>query len=270
MLVVEATINAYSFSLQSKNIFRFLFHEKKVSDVYVFQWYDNIIVSVGQDYSYVKKMPRVAAKMISQQLNIRLEIFDGGMNLFVEENLVDSIKDSLINIPEESNFRLKLGDFSSLRRGWVGEISNLNISYIGASSIGPGSLFKAEFNSKEKSVKNIIFSDKNILVIPNYPVFYDRELFVLPYFKLNAKYFFDFFINFLGFIPFGFFIMFFVMISTKNYLSSFFISILVVFMMSFFVEFVQSWLPTRTSSALDLLLNVFGGFLGCFFVPKKI
>jgi glycopeptide antibiotics resistance protein len=73
----------------------------------------------------------------------------------------------------------------------------------------------------------------------------------------------DVIINLCGFIPLGFFLVaLFAEVSPMARLQAVGAAIAIGFALSFGIELVQAWIPSRSSSLLDLLLNVAGSGLG--------
>jgi hypothetical protein len=79
----------------------------------------------------------------------------------------------------------------------------------------------------------------------------------------NRSLAFDVVLNLLGFMPLGF-----AGAATLSHskfgagLKSMLLVVAFCFITSLLIEFLQSWMPTRNSSGLDLLLNTIGAFLG--------
>jgi glycopeptide antibiotics resistance protein len=84
------------------------------------------------------------------------------------------------------------------------------------------------------------------------------------YFKLDKSFISDVIINLVGFIPFGFLLISF--LPKKALLQKWFLIFIVVASVSFFVslsiEYLQIYLPQRSSSAIDLIVNTLGGIIG--------
>ena len=73
----------------------------------------------------------------------------------------------------------------------------------------------------------------------------------------------DIAVNILGFIPFGFcFFLHRRSVKPRRLLANFVFVVLVGALVSLTIEIIQAWLPSRTSSATDLLTNIFGALLG--------
>lgn len=71
----------------------------------------------------------------------------------------------------------------------------------------------------------------------------------------------DVFINIAGFIPFGFF-LFSYLLSTRLNNRAGFVAIIVGALVSLITEVLQWYLPTRSSSSVDVITNIFGTALG--------
>ena len=73
----------------------------------------------------------------------------------------------------------------------------------------------------------------------------------------------DVVVNFCGFIPFGFFLVaLLATVTPVSKLAVFATTIAVGFTLSFGIELAQAWIPSRSSSLLDLMLNVVGVGVG--------
>jgi len=263
-LVLDTIIKPYSGSLQSRNILRLSFKGAADNNIYIFQWKSNVIASFGRDYNFKKKLPRISGKLKKAKQNVKFKILNGSMKLYLDGYLVDEIRDISIRLPEKNSFRLKLGEYSSLRRSWFGEMSYLSVFLIDNFKVNTKPIIKYDFVAN-KVHKNDPESDiKNKLIIPENPIFFDREFLAFPGIdmKFNFLFFSDVFVNIAGFIPFGAFLMFFSLINKKNQFFSILCITVLGFIVSLSIEYAQSWMPVRSSSGLDLLLNTSGAMLG--------
>jgi glycopeptide antibiotics resistance protein len=103
------------------------------------------------------------------------------------------------------------------------------------------------------------------LEIPSRIQIFERNILALPWkeFRFKRSFFLDIIINLVGFIPFGF-----VLIALLIRLGGIFekhdvfITVALCFMVSLSIEILQSWIPSRSSHMLDLLLNTLGGLTG--------
>jgi hypothetical protein len=90
-------------------------------------------------------------------------------------------------------------------------------------------------------------------------------------FRFDKYYFADVVINFVGFIPLGFFLSLFlsVVVSTGTRRKSLLLTIAICFVISLGIELAQVYIPTRSSQLSDLILNTLGGALGGFLVKRQ-
>jgi len=79
---------------------------------------------------------------------------------------------------------------------------------------------------------------------------------------------FDIFINFLAYLPLGFLLVL-ALQSRLSIRSALTVSALTGFALSLAMEAVQMYLPTRTSSTLDILINGLGGLTGAFIAARQ-
>jgi len=93
----------------------------------------------------------------------------------------------------------------------------------------------------------------------------DKKILSLTWEELNfdSRFIQDIIINFAGFIPLGF-----VLIATFIKAGGFFkkygilITLVSGFTVSLTIEFLQAWIPSRSSDILDLIFNTLGTLLG--------
>lgn len=90
----------------------------------------------------------------------------------------------------------------------------------------------------------------------------------------TSFHFSDVAINFLGFLPLGYFMMTYLISGKENQRLVFLvvITVAICFAISFFIEYVQFYLPGRASSVVDLLFNGLGALCGsiCCFIEVRI
>lgn len=261
---IEAIIKPYSSSLQSRNIFRVLLPNAK-SEIYIFQWNNKLIASWGKDYNYKRKKPRVSVELKMGWQKVKLDVLNQSMKLYIQGDVVDIVDSPLIQLPKKSDFVLKIGD-SSLRRSWNGGVSYLAIAGHTGKNMNLQTIFEYDARKFEILADRRILNKENNLVIPEYPIFFDRELLVFPGIDIKPSFvaISDVFINIIGFMPSGFILMLIMMINKKPIIISLTSVFFFGFLLSFLIEYTQSWLPVRSSSGLDLLLNTLGAILGAF------
>ncbi|HLV33196.1 MAG TPA: VanZ family protein [Chitinispirillaceae bacterium] len=81
-------------------------------------------------------------------------------------------------------------------------------------------------------------------------------------FRFNHSYISDVIVNLLGFIPFGALLCYLLFIRMNSCVKSVAVSGLICAFISFTIEFLQIYLPFRSSQLSDLILNTLGGLIG--------
>ena len=81
-------------------------------------------------------------------------------------------------------------------------------------------------------------------------------------FRFNHSYISDIIVNLLGFIPFGALLCYLLFIRMNSCVKSVVVSGLICAFISFTIEFLQIYLPFRSSQLSDLILNTLGGLIG--------
>ena len=84
-------------------------------------------------------------------------------------------------------------------------------------------------------------------------------------YSFNISFIVDTIVNLIGFIPFGF-ILFATLIRVGGAFEKHGVLMTVAFcfLVSLALEILQAWMPSRSSSMLDLVLNTLGGWMGAF------
>ena len=72
-------------------------------------------------------------------------------------------------------------------------------------------------------------------------------------------------VNFFGFMPFGFLLATIFGKSLRSNWKVFLATTATGFLLSFMIELIQAWMPSRDSSQLDVLMNTCGTLLGAWF-----
>lgn len=268
-----------SSSRKTRFLFRFGSNFNPDNTLNVFFWKNQLIVNVGNDFSYKKKSPRVSAYLENKKYNIDILVAKSFMSLYVEKQLLKTIRFSNNNgfYFHSADLDVILGGHLVSEKSWRGDLFSLSFSEI----LGGAPNIKDDLNILlAKSVYTFNFDQVDIdnyypdfisgakLVLPKYPVKYQRELLRYTSFMdvMNAVTVVDIVVNFCWFFLLS--ILLFLCLKSFGFSlnSSFFLSFLFSFSLSLLIEYLQSWLPMRDSSARDLLLNSTGGFLGSVFI----
>jgi VanZ family protein len=263
-------------------------HNGKDSDqLLVGQWLSWLIVMNGDDYAHNKKTKRIAVNADSPSPIARfVTITTGkaGTLVYFDGKPVGANKALILKMPTEEKTRLTLGNSIYGKHPWRGDIYGLaiydypissqeaklhfnrwakNMSFSFAGNAHPSLLYL--FDEME-GTRVLDHAGRNRdLEIPLRMQVLKRESLAPPRYNFTFSIFFikDTIINFVGFIPFGF-----ILVATllrygaaiKKH--AFLITVVFCFFVSFSLEILQAWIPSRSSSMLDLVLNTLGGFAG--------
>lgn len=264
------------------------------------QWRSWFIVMNGDDYAYRRKIKRIsvdAANPASTSPQARLITItttnDDGTKIYFDGNLVRTQKDLTLKIPPGGDTRLLVGNSVYGRHPWQGEIYGLAIYRYPLSSQKAAIHFDRwaenktfEFAIDDRPSLLYLFDEmgdikamdhsggNHHLQIPPRMHVLKTEILAPPWkhFKLNRMFGIDIIINLFGFMPFGFILYaIFIRLGGAFEKQGVLITVAICFSISFALEIVQGWIPSRSSHMLDLLLNTLGGWMGalsCMFFAK--
>ncbi len=150
-----------------------------------------------------------------------------------------------------------IGNSVSGKHGWNGELYSLKIYN--------HPLSKQKSTNFEKKEQFSFSGGEYTLTIPERFSPLKKNILTPPWIDLcfNSSYFYDVIINFVGFLAFGLLIG---VLGIQNGLRkshSLIISFLLCALISFTIELLQPFLPSRSSQLSDLILNILGGVCGC-------
>lgn len=109
--------------------------------------------------------------------------------------------------------------------------------------------------------------NQNLKIPARVPILEKRFL-TAPWsgFRFNRKSVEDVILNIVGFIPLGFVLVaLFVGSAGKISKQSVIITVAICFAISLMIEILQAWIPTRSSSMLDVMMNTLGSMTGVLF-----
>jgi hypothetical protein len=133
-------------------------------------------------------------------------------------------------------------------------------------SEGPRPIALYRFDERQKGSAYNHSDTKEHLLIPATFKIIQKSILASPFkeFRLKRSYLKDVVINIMGFVPFGFFMCAYLYMgkSGSGRRSIYLATILMGGGMSLVIELLQVYLPTRTSSGTDLVVNVLGTALG--------
>ncbi len=253
----------------------------------IWQWGNAIIVMNGDDYDYSKKLPRVSAiEALTPGKAAFVTITSGapGTRLFLNGSLAGENKNWKLTIPDDDKkLRLILGNSVYGKNGWEGEIYGVKL-YGGAAPPErvkreyDRSLHQGHFSPDLTDDVQFLYSFSNYedhltpdqtgrnqpLQLPSRMVVLKKAFLSSPaHFNPNQSFLTDVFLNLCGFIPLG--AVAYCWLGRSKIVSKRYETVVVVtfcFLLSLCMEMLQAWLPGRTSSSLDLILNTMGAWLG--------
>ena len=254
----------------------------------ILQYNQSLIIMNGDDYNYRQRRPRIVGRdVLSNAENLHVVVTSGeqGTHLYVNGIKAAGRKDWRLSIPNQAKpLQLVIGNNIYARLGWTGSVHGLAILKEAISADlamrhhdrwAAGKKFdylKAAdtmllYTFEEKS--DHAFFDKSgnnhTLEVPVHLKALQKIFLVLPDkdFHLNQAVVKDMLINVLGFIPIGMvfygFLQRFFGLNAKFHLLT---AITLCVLLSISIEIAQAWIPIRTSSLTDLVLNTLGGWLG--------
>lgn len=257
------------------------------------QWKSNLIIRStsknNANYKIHKGLKEIGIGNIfklDEKLFLTITSDNEATSVYLNGKLVKSFpKFSLISINKAQSGRLLLGNSSSGKNPWKGNLFGLTIynqsltekevvqNYVMTSQLEPkpssirkGLIAKYLFDEHiGTSAKNSFREQYNLSIPEVFKRFEKKDFLLSPWIKyerdgLNIK---DIIVNVIGFIPFSFFFSAF-LFNLKNFsmYGAQFITLLLGGGTSLVIELLQFQIPTRTSSLTDLTSNIFGTILG--------
>ncbi len=252
------------------------------------QWLSSIVFMNGNDYENKKQGKKIwadTADADSNEVFVTVTSGIGGTSVYLNGKFVKKQKDLILKVPEgDSKSRLIIGNSIYGKSSWEGRVRGLAF-YRDVFSGHRAVLHYSEwmkdgnfrFAEKEKPWILYTFDEKtgmtaidhgtgrNNLTIPKRMTVFKKAFLEASVEKLKTDngFIWDFIINLLGFIPFGF-IFSALLFRIRGKFPVYFILIAVCagFLLSLSIESLQAWLPSRSSDAFDLILNTTGALFG--------
>ncbi|MGR9108482.1 MAG: VanZ family protein [Gammaproteobacteria bacterium] len=254
----------------------------------VAQWRDELIVMNGDDYSYERRAPRVAAELkrfLNRPILLAIVTSDSGTQLMVDGEVVGRNKSLQLFVPvDERGSRLTLGNSVNLSNGWSGVLYGFTLiprrltlgelrrdrddwfMWHDLNFLAPEeALVLLHFTNGPSNLIRDLAGSGGDAVLPAWPVPVERSFLADdPTRKgLDRSRLRDVIANLIGFIPFGFALAALLVARRRQSVGSIIVIVtLWGFLVSLGIETVQAWIPTRSSSLLDLLLNTVGATIG--------
>jgi len=257
------------------------------------QWGTSVIVMNGDDYSYRRKLPRISSESILDNDEPHFIGITSGINgtrLFDNGTLVAEKQDVVLRIPTDARkLQLVVGNSVYGNHSWEGTLYRLAFY---DRQLTPAEMMThchgiADQHSTAAEVPDmhrlLLFTfdegqgttvhdrsgNHQPLLLPARPMALKQTFLAPPWsdFYLSKTFVKDMVVNVLGFIPLGAVLYMRLRLSSTpfgRYPAC--ITILLCGGISLVIELAQGWLPNRSSSQLDLILNTFGAGLGVFMV----
>lgn len=264
-------------SKKVKFLLRLKSSNNKKSSFNIFFWKNKLTVNLDDDYEFRYKAPRVVIILDEEKRFLEVVVGKNLISVYLDEKLMGAVNYSSEDFNfESSNYEILLGGNLIGRKSWRGEIFQHSFSALVRDISSPNKSINAldfipiydfKFGHKEGN-EYIDLNSGSELIVPKYPIFYDRVLMRDISFNDFSKKisFFDITVNFFWFFFLS--ILVFLSLLKIGYSSTacFWLSFLLLSFFSLVIEYMQSWLPMRDSSVRDLLLNSIGAGIGSLLV----
>ncbi len=286
---------SYAVADVKKTGFRPLFMLHNGSDhnqLSLWHWGAALIVMNGDDYSYEKKEPRISLKDAARPgERVEFTLTSNTSGTYLYKNGIEVAKNHalVLTLPSgEEKTRLVLGNSIYGRHGWKGELYSIvlynkqlppkELLHLVNHPIDTPHLFMGAkdalllytFKHLDDRYIRDESGNNHALYIPPKPLVIKKTLLAFPgYYSINTHAFYlDIILNLLGFIPLGA-IVYIWLYRTDFSLRAMGPSTLIFcFLLSLFIEISQAWLPARSSSLLDIILNTSGGLIGILVISS--
>lgn len=287
-LTFELAVRAEALKRDRFQILVMLHGGRDTEQLLIGQWRSSLIVMHGNDYSGRRRLKRLVRKNAlpaGVERLITVTSDTSGTRIFIDGHPAARTTSLTLAIPNrEASVTLVAGNSVYARHSWDGDLFGLAIyrqaltprtvakhydqwkrtrDFSMAVSANPDMLYL--FNDRQGPKAFNRMGDTRYLIIPAGVEILKKEILSPPWEneRWGRSYWNDMGLNFLGFIPLGFFLGalrsdFGRAGARRNLL----LCIGLCFMLSLGIELAQAWIPSRSSQMLDLGLNTLGGACG--------
>lgn len=247
------------------------------------QWRSHIIVMNGNDYDYRRKAPRISADiagMSAEPVLATVTTGNGRTRLYLNGRCVIEKKNMTLTIPDARPMRLVMGNSVYGNTSWEGDIYGFAVYPYPLTAADVlnhygGWLKTRDFSFAPVKAPSLLYLfdeapggvalDRSVrhhdLEIPKRMIVFKRQIlaFSPDDLRFSRDVIQDVAFNFAGFVPFG--------LLAAAILSRFqgayerhavVVAVLMGFAVSIAIEVAQAWIPSRSSSLLDLVMNTAG------------
>lgn len=261
LLVEEAASSGF-------HVLAYIGTEDDEQPLIVGQWQSHIIVMQGYDFANKQSLPRLTTnveKWFGQSFELKILLNQNRNVMYVNEEPVSTHSPSTY-ILEKTDTIISIGNTLDGKLGWSGIIQKFSVEHQDTAIIKSTPIANYDFTAliEETQVINSIDGEYDLLVPPvgQFPkALFLNDLKIDNLFQ-NAP--FDLFINFFGFIPLAFCLSLFLKLqfTALSDLSIAGCTLILGTGTSFFIEYVQQYIPGRNSDLHDLVLNFSGVVAG--------
>ena len=264
--------------------------EREPEKLVIAQWRDALIIRkrIGESESYSEIG---AANVFEKGKNCQVSITfsNNGTNIYTNGNLKGSHPNlSFHDVNEILGGRLLLGNSGNGKRPWAGEINQLVIyegnfgivekhiqigddetDYFDTPLWQDSLIAYYGFEEQTGQFAYNRVSDKNHLYFPSIFTLLKKSYLISSFrdIRYNAAFYLDVFINILLFIPLSMLLALMLLrVTTLKKSFLYFLTVILCTVMSLIIEFIQVYIPQRSSSILDLGLNILGAIIGIFLI----
>lgn len=250
------------------------------------QWGSSLVIMNGDDYDHSKNTKQIQHEISpnpSRIIFLTLTTGLKGSNLYIDGKLVQSYPNLALRFPSSGKPKLTVGNSVYEKHSWQGDIFGLGVY---GDELAPAKIeshYKQwamsknfEFAKKDHPDVLYLFNEKNgdkviDQISGRYPLLIPSKFHVLkkivlapplPYSASTKSLVSDVIINFIGFIPLGFFVSVFLFQLGSSQKQAIIYTMLFCFCLSLGIEILQSWMPSRSSQWLDVILNTLGAMAG--------
>ncbi len=247
------------------------------------QWRSHVVVMNGDDYDYSRKNPRLSADTAplgGEPILATVTTGPAGARIYLNGRLVLEKKHLTLRFPGgDGRVRLVLGNSVYGNTSWEGDLYGFAIYPFPLSPDGVAAHYNAwrslgdfSFAAAEGAVLAYRFDEAAggrvldstgrglHLEIPPRVTLLKRQVLTFPAneFSLRADFLQDVVVNFTGFVPFGFLVASLLFRLQGRRRRAVAVAVAAGVAVSLGIEIGQSWMPSRSSSLLDLAMNTAG------------